>query len=126
MTRNGFKACTVNISGKINSIFTIIPCKMVSEKSGLIIKKVKEIIQTIHSTETIMKRFIDFVKIKNLDHVIIDQSDVINLHSSTNEKSYGYESLTFSKSQLKSYMKTLVVYFSFQLLSIVGTLIIVA
>jgi hypothetical protein len=126
MIKNGFKAWNVNVSGKTDSVFTILPCKLVSEKPSSIIKKVKEIIQTIHSTEATMKCVIDFVKIKNLDHVIIDQSDVINLLSSTNEKSHGYEALPISKSQLKSYMKILVSCFLFQLLSAAGILAIVA
>lgn len=121
MTKNGLKACVVNVSGGIDSALTILLCKAASEKPGSPIKKVKGIIQPIHSTDAIMKRAIDFVKAKNLDHVLIDQSEVFNLLSSTVEKAYGYEAPPFAKGQLKSYMRTPVAYFSAQLLSATGT-----
>lgn len=128
MTSNGLSGCVINLSGGIDSAVTLGLVKYASKMSNSNIKKIVALSQPIESSNWAFNRALEAANEFNVKLVTIDQTSIF--HNLKNEitnninKTYSNEkSLSenrFAAGQLKSYMRTPVVYYVAQLLSANG------
>jgi NAD+ synthase (glutamine-hydrolysing) len=128
MTKNGLKACVVNVSGGIDSAVTLGLAVHSSKMAGSPIKKVVGICQPIHSTEKIWKRGLEAIKAFEADGITIDGTQVFDQLSKLVEDGMSSVGVTpsseerrvFARGQLKSYLRTPTAFFAAQTLSASG------
>jgi NAD+ synthase (glutamine-hydrolysing) len=119
--KSGLKAAVVNVSGGIDSALTILLANKAKSLPDSPIQRVVGLVQPIYSTESIIKRAVDFLEGSKLEYYKIDQSPVLDLLVSIVEKSLPGIQTEFSKGNFKSYLRTPVAFYVAQLLSGSGT-----
>lgn len=121
LEKNGLSGTVVNLSGGIDSSVTIALCKKASLLPGSPLKRVVGIQQPIHSTPTVQNRATEVANALGIEVNIIDQTPLYDQLYPLVESQLKIDGNKFARGQLRSYMRTPVVFFAAQLLSASGT-----
>ena len=127
MRNSGLSGCVVNLSGGIDSAVTLGLMKYASSMNNSPIKKILAISQPIHSSNWAFNRANEAAKVFNVPLTTINQTSIfddlkelilnkININNIDNIDDK-YKDNQFISGQLRSYMRTPVVYYIAQLLS---------
>ncbi len=121
MKKCGLKACTVSLSGGVDSAVTLALMKHASKMEGSPIERVLAVAQPIHSSAWALNRATECAKALECEMVSVDQTDLHTQLQKLVDTAVGIEGKPFSAGQLRSYMRTPVGYYVAQLLSQAGT-----
>jgi len=111
----------VSISGGVDSAVTLGLMKRAMDMPGSPLKRILAVAQPIHSSAWALNRAIECAKALNVQIVSVDQTENHTAIADKVDKSVGIVGNSFSKGQLRSYMRTPVGYYIAQILSQNGT-----
>eukprot|EP00764_Aduncisulcus_paluster_P005363 gnl/Carplike_NY0171/1911_a2587_1045.p1 GENE.gnl/Carplike_NY0171/1911_a2587_1045~~gnl/Carplike_NY0171/1911_a2587_1045.p1 ORF type:complete len:317 (-),score=90.72 gnl/Carplike_NY0171/1911_a2587_1045:97-1047(-) len=123
---HGLSGACINVSGGIDSAVTLALLKKASMVPGSPLKKVLGIAQPIHSTATIQDRAYVAGKAAGVEIITVDQSSLEDRLSSIvigelkGDLLPKPDKVRFARGQLRSYMRTPVLYFVAQMISAQG------
>ena len=120
MSKSGLKGCVLNCSGGIDSSVTLALIKHASKMENSPIKRIIAIAQPIHSTASIQNKAYIISKHLDVEIFTIDQTEIFDKLENLCRTSTKLETSKFATGQLKSYMRTPVVYYVCQMLSSCG------
>jgi NAD+ synthase (glutamine-hydrolysing) len=121
MCKAGLKACTVSVSGGIDSAVMYGLCVIASKQPGSPIQRVVGVAQPIHSTASIWERALELPAAFGGEVITVDQTAIHTQLDGLVSSALGVTSKPFASGQLRSYMRTPVGYYVAQLLSQEGT-----
>ena len=121
MRKAGLKACTVSVSGGVDSAVIYGLCVIASKQPGSPIQRVVGVAQPIHSTASIWQRALELQPAFGGEVITVDQTALHSQLDSIVSGALGVVSKPFASGQLRSYMRTPVGYYVAQLLSQEGT-----
>lgn len=121
MRKAGLKACTISVSGGIDSAVMYALCVVASKQPGSPIQRVVGVAQPIHSTESIWRRALELPAAFGGEVITVDQTALHTQLDTIVSSAMGVTSKPFASGQLRSYMRTPVGYYVAQLLSQEGT-----
>jgi len=117
MSDCGLKACSISVSGGVDSAVTYGLMALAAKAEGSPIKRYLGIAQPIHSTERVWKRALELGEVFGGEIKVVDQTA---LHTQLDElvgNAVGIKGKAFASGQLRSYMRTPVNYYVAQLVS---------
>jgi NAD+ synthase (glutamine-hydrolysing) len=121
MSQAGLKACTISVSGGVDSAVMYGLCTIASKMPGSPIQRVVGVAQPIHSTASIWRRALELPAAFGGEVVTVDQTSLHTQLDGIVTAALGVTSKPFASGQLRSYMRTPVGYYVAQLLSQEGT-----
>ena len=121
MRKAGLKACTISVSGGIDSAVMYALCVAASKQPGSPIQRVVGVAQPIHSTASIWERALELPLVFGGEVITVDQTALHTQLDGIVTSAMGVTSKPFASGQLRSYMRTPVGYYVAQLLSQEGT-----
>ena len=121
MRKAGLKACTISVSGGIDSAVMYGLCTIASNIPGSPIQRVVGVAQPIHSTASIWRRALELAPIFGGEVITVDQTTLHTQLDALVTSAMNITSKPFASGQLRSYMRTPVGYYVAQLLSQEGT-----
>jgi NAD+ synthase (glutamine-hydrolysing) len=121
MRKAGLKACTVSVSGGVDSAVIYGLCVIASKQPDSPIQRVVGVAQPIHSTASIWRRALELQPAFGGEVITVDQTALHSQLDSLVSGALGVVSKPFASGQLRSYMRTPVGYYVAQLLSQEGT-----
>ena len=121
MRQCGLKACTISVSGGVDSAVMYGLCSIASKQPGSPIQRVVGIAQPIHSTASIWRRALELQPAFGGEVITVDQTALHSQLDAIVTGAMGVTSKPFASGQLRSYMRTPVGYYVAQLLSQEGT-----
>lgn len=121
MRNAGLKACTISVSGGIDSAVMYALCVVASKQSCSPIQRVVGVAQPIHSTASIWRRALELEPAFGGEVITVDQTALHTQLDGIVTSAMGVTSKPFASGQLRSYMRTPVGYYVAQLLSQEGT-----
>lgn len=117
MKKCGLKACTVSVSGGVDSAVTAALCRHAQKMEGSPIQRIVGVSQPIHSSAWALNRATSTCAALGIEQITVDQTEVHSQVCNLVEKAAGIEGKPFARGQLRSYMRTPVGYYVAQLLS---------
>ena len=121
MRKAGLKACTISVSGGVDSAVMYGLCSIASKQPGSPIQRVVGVAQPIHSTASIWRRALELTPAFGGEVITVDQTALHSTLDGLVSTALGVTSKPFASGQLRSYMRTPVGYYVAQLLSQEGT-----
>lgn len=121
MRKAGLKACTVSVSGGVDSAVTLALMKLAQKQENSPIERVLAVAQPIHSSAWALDRAAEACKALEAEMITVDQTENHSLLQGKIDAAAGIEGKGFAAGQLRSYMRTPVGYYVAQLLSQEGT-----
>jgi NAD+ synthase (glutamine-hydrolysing) len=121
MRQAGLKACTISVSGGVDSAVMYGLCTIASKLPGSPIQRVVGVAQPIHSTASIWRRALELPAAFGGEVITVDQTALHTQLDGIVTAALGVASKPFASGQLRSYMRTPVGYYVAQLLSQEGT-----
>jgi NAD+ synthase (glutamine-hydrolysing) len=121
MSQAGLKACTISVSGGVDSAVMYGLCTIASKLPGSPIQRVVGVAQPIHSTASIWRRALELPAAFGGEVITVDQTAIHTQLDGIVTAAMGVTSKPFASGQLRSYMRTPVGYYVAQLLSQEGT-----
>lgn len=113
LIEHNLSGAVVSVSGGIDSAVTLALLHYTMRLPDSHLKKITAINQPIHSSAWALDRSIELCKKFNIELTVIDQTDI---HTMITDR-FPIDGTTFSKGQLRSYMRTPINYYAAQLLS---------
>lgn len=117
MKKWGLKACTVSVSGGVDSAVTAALCRHAQKMEGSPIQRIVGVSQPIHSSAWALNRATSTCTALGIEQITVDQTEVHGQVCNLVEKAVNIEGKPFARGQLRSYMRTPVGYYVAQLLS---------
>eukprot|EP00124_Ichthyophonus_hoferi_P005409 Ihof_evm2s776 gene=Ihof_evmTU2s776 len=121
MKKCGLSACTISLSGGVDSAVTLALCMHAKNKKDSPIKRVMGVAQPIKSSDWALNRAREAANQLGCEFIVVDQSDLHTQLQSLVDTAAGIEGKDFASGQLRSYMRAPVGYYVAQLLSQAGT-----
>jgi NAD+ synthase (glutamine-hydrolysing) len=113
LIEHNLSGAVVSVSGGIDSAVTLALLHYTMRLPDSQLKKITALNQPIHSSAWALDRSIELCKKFDIELTVIDQTDI---HTMITER-FPIDGTTFSKGQLRSYMRTPTNYYAAQLLS---------
>jgi len=114
---HGLSGAVLSVSGGIDSAVTLALLKYTMELPNSNLKKIIALSQPIHSSQWALDRATELCETFGIPLTVIDQTEVHNNIIELFQSAIGTSGNTFSKGQLRSYMRTPINYFAAQLLN---------
>jgi len=114
-------AALVSVSGGVDSAVTLGLIKRAQKLENSPLKRVMGVAQPIHSSSWALARGQEAAKALDAELIIVDQTDLHTQLSNLADSASSIQGNQFSKGQLRSYMRTPVIYYVAQLLTQQGT-----
>ena len=119
-TKSGLSGAVIGCSGGVDSSLVVAVLDWTMKNTDSPLKKILPVALPIHSTHHIQNRAAELCDKLGLELVSIDQTDLFDSLESRVSSALSIKSSQFASGQLRSYMRTPVLYFCAQLLSVEG------
>jgi NAD+ synthase (glutamine-hydrolysing) len=120
MSKHGLKACSISVSGGVDSAVTFGLMSLAAKQPGSPIQRVLGVAQPIHSTEKVWKRALELQEAFGNPVKVVDQTALHDQLKELVDDAIGIKGEPFASGQLRSYQRTPVGYYAAQLISQTG------
>ncbi|ATZ81037.1 NAD+ synthase [Bodo saltans virus] len=121
MKKCGLKTCVLNVSGGVDSAVVLGLCRNASKMQDSPIENIVAVCQPIHSSDWALQRGQEVIDKMQATNIIVDQTQ---FHTSLTEQIESASSIIgsdYTRGQMKSYMRTPVIYYVTQLYTLKGS-----
>jgi len=120
LRKHKLSAVAVNVSGGIDSAVVLRLCLQASKMDGSPIKKVVAVAQPIHSSDWALGRAKELCEKFDQELIIVDQTEIHKQLVEKVDNALGIQGNYFTQGQLRSYLRTPVIYYITQLTTQAG------